>query len=126
MDAVFAQWERRSRYEWQLDLKALTAYGVTPPARARGEPTARIALAGDEPALGQVIAHPELGPVTCTGVALREGTGVGPPLLGVLVRFATDTELERARRYVDPDSSWLDPEYVQTLLDQAAAQMSVQ
>jgi len=56
-----------------------------------------------------VIAHPDLGAVICVGVAVRDHTGVGPPLLGVLVRFATQAEFE---------SPWHDPEYVQVLLDQ--------
>ena len=108
-----------SAHEWELDLEALIGYGVTPPARARAELSTRIVLAGDEPAPGQVIAHPELGAVTCVGVACREETGVGPPLLGVLVRSATEVEVERAQRDVDPDSPWLDLEFVEILLDQA-------
>ena len=119
VEGVFAQWELRSAHEWELDLEALIGYGVTPPARARAEPSTRIVLAGDEPAPGQVIAHPELGAVTCVGVACREETGVGPPLLGVLVRSATEVEVERAQRDVDPDSPWLDLEFVEILLDQA-------
>ena len=119
VDAVFAQWERRSTHDWQLDLEALTAYGVTPPAQTRMEPSTRIVLAGDEPERGQVIAHPELGLVTCVGIAGKEDTGVGPPLLDVLVRSATEDEVARAERHVDPDSPWLDPEFVEILLEQA-------
>jgi len=119
VEGVFAQWELRSAHEWELDLEALIGYGVTAPARARAEPSTRIVLAGDEPERGQVIAHPELGPVTCVGIAGKEDTGVGPALLDVLVRSATDDEVARAECHVDPDSPWLDPEFVEILLDQA-------
>ena len=118
VEAVFAQWESRSTHEWRLDVDALSAYGVTPPARPRAETSTRIVLAGDEPGPGQVIAHPDLGAVICVGVAVRDHTGVGPPLLGVLVRFATQAELDLAVGAVELESPWHDPEYVQVLLDQ--------
>jgi hypothetical protein len=89
---VFEVWEERSLHEWELDIVELAAYGIavgTLPADLPPDAVRFDALA-EPPAIGEAIAHPELGVLICEQIAAIDRSHT-PPISTVIAALADDS-----------------------------------